>query len=107
MSTPVDGPVKCRIKPEPELEAWLVTEDNCQKIAEWAGSEAAIADPEARCVVLTGRGHCEQFPGGGAVRITMPPTRILPGEYVIRGVTGDFFRRTAHEFHHSYQVIAA
>lgn len=81
------GPETCRPNPVPELQWWRVTKDNYLEVARWAGALHCVAAD--RTILLA------QANGQHAM--------VRPGDYVLRGVTGKFFRCTAEEFTENYE----
>lgn len=71
------APFPCRPRETVELLAWRVTDDNYQQVTDWV-SGTGLSD-------------------------TAPP--VEPGDYVLRGITGKFFRCTPAVFEETYEVI--
>lgn len=80
-----------RYRPLVEVEAWQVTADNVRAVAKWAAGDY-WAGSGLHCVWL------EDEDTGGQ-------QQVRPGEYVVRGVTGRFFKVTEAEFGETYEEI--
>lgn len=91
----VKGPVACRTRFEPELQAWLVTPDNVEQVAAWAGGGYWPKSVEP----LVWLRADQRDP------VEHADIKVEPGEYVVQGITGHFFRVTAAEFTNTYQEI--
>jgi hypothetical protein len=78
-----------RYRTRATVEAWQVTEDNVASVAQWAGGEF-WGMRGSECVWLEDEETDTQ-------------QRVRPGAYVVRGVTGRFFRVDAEGFADNYE----
>lgn len=92
------GPIGVKLREVRPLQAWRVTADNVEEVAEWAGGGCW---PKSMGEPLVWLRSDKNDP------VTMADVKVEPGEYVVQGVTGHFFRATAEEFSKAYEEIKA
>jgi hypothetical protein len=89
-------PLLCRLRKEPWLTAWLVTDENLDAVAAWCGGRVDGRDIDRPEVAVP----LEDDQYGAAA------DWAEPGQYVVRGVTGKYFVVDAERFDQDYEVTA-
>lgn len=91
-----DQPVVVRLREEPQLSAWLLTSENLDEVAEWCGGHVAgRGTSRVQVYVPT---DPDSYKTDGFVW-------AVPGEYVVRGVTGYHFVVDAEQYEHDYEEV--
>lgn len=91
------APVQCRPRHEPTMLARRVTHHNVASVAAWAGCPYS-PDTSHRPAVLLRTHPMDGAPGA-------PVIPAEPGDWVVRGVTGNHFRLSDPDFRSLYEVI--
>lgn len=93
MSTTPLQVVKCHPRAELDVQAVLVTDDNVDAVAAWCGGKVIGRDIDRPEIELLGE------PDNYGMRET-----AWPGQYVIRGRSGDYFPTETWLFERDYEV---
>lgn len=76
-----------------QVQAWQVTDDTYHQVAEWCGGTVVwdVGGAQETTLVMI------NTPGG--------QLQADRGDWVIKGVTGEFFTRSRNDFEQTYQAV--